>query len=145
MKIDWRQNPEYLAAAASALGFESFGNAHHLSVVDSQGELALIWVYHNFAEMNCEITVVSFQPAVYTPRILSSLFAYPFFQLGLRRVTAVIRADNQRSLEQTRRMGFRVEGLLRNWYPDCHGILHGLLREECKWVANLKPQPRPIP
>jgi len=138
MKVDWSENPVHRQALLDALKFEDLGSdAHHLSVVDSQGRLLYVMGYHNFAESNCEICVANFGiQSLIPPTIVATLLAYPFYQLNLRRLTAIVRADNHRSLEHTRRMGFRVEGLLRNWYSDCHGILHGLLREESLWAAR---------
>lgn len=82
------------------------------------------------------MSVASFRRATVHPRLLAEVFAYPFYQLSLRRMTAIIAADNPASLQTAKRLGFRVEGLLRQWYPQADGICHGMLKEECKWLRR---------
>lgn len=135
MKIDWGQNPAHLEAAAEVLGAEFVSRpTYWLSVVDDDGTLCCVWVYNNFSAGSAEVSVVVLEKRHFRREHLRTMFAYPFHQLGLRRLHSVVRTDNAASLLQTRRLGFAVEGLLRNWYPDCDGILHGLLKEECKWI-----------
>lgn len=106
-----------------------------LSVDDETHEFLGGVVYNHFTPTNCEVHVVAANPRFATRRTIPGFFAYPFVQLGLRRITGIVRTDNHRSIEGARRLGFRVEGLLRDWYAkDQHGILLGMTREECKWV-----------
>jgi hypothetical protein len=135
VKVDWSQNPAHLKTAADTLGVEyRCQPVYWLSVVGDDGELCCVWVYHNFSMCSAEISVVVLKRRAFRRDHLRTMFAYPFYQLGLRRLHSVVKETNVPSLEQTSRLGFAVEGLLRNWYPDCDGILHGLLKENCKWL-----------
>lgn len=135
MRIDWSQNPLYLEQAAATLGVKFKSSpTYWLAVVDDDGTACCVWVFNNFAMCSAEVSVVVLQKRIFRREHLRAMFAYPFHQLGLRRLHSVVRVDNVASLNQTRRLGFAVEGLLRNWYPDCDGILHGLLKEDCKWL-----------
>jgi hypothetical protein len=125
---------EHLAKAEEVLGFKYEIPPTWLSVVDGVGELLAIMIYHNASQCNCEITCVTFKPCPLSRKVYRDLFAYPFLQCGFRRLSAVVKVSNSRSLDCTRRLGFSVEGLLRNWYPDCDGILFSMLKEECKWL-----------
>lgn len=106
-----------------------------LSVDDQTHEFLGGVVYNHFTPGNCEVHVVAESPRFANRHTIREFFAYPFLQLGLNRLTGIVHTSNRRSLEGAQRLGFRVEGLLRDWYgKDQHGILLGMTREECKWV-----------
>lgn len=135
MKVDWSQNLEHLKAAEAAFGFEFKGSpVYWLAVVDDAGEAGAVALYHNFTACGCELSVLMLKRFILTREHLAAVFGYPFLQLNLRRLTSVVRTDNARSIEQTRRLGFTVEGIVRHWYEDCDGILSGMTKEDCKWV-----------
>lgn len=135
MKIDWTQPPEARDALLKAIGMPDFIGPHYwLAVIGDDGSLVAVWAYHNFGPTGCEMSGAVFSRRLVPREVMRALFAYPFHQLGFRRITCTVRPSNTVSLNIVRRMGFRVEGLLRNWYPDDHGILLGLLKEECKWL-----------
>jgi RimJ/RimL family protein N-acetyltransferase len=135
LKIDWSQNEQHRLMAENAIGVQFRGEpTYWLSVIDTSGNVTAVVVYCGFTACSCEVSVVAFSRHAYSRKVLRDLFSYPFLQLGLRRLHAYTRADSTTAAEQLSRLGFRVEGLLRNWYPDCHGVLHGLLKEECKWI-----------
>jgi RimJ/RimL family protein N-acetyltransferase len=74
-------------------------------------------------------------------RFISKRFAYavafyPFIQLACRRVTAFIAVDNAKSLSLAQRLGFRVEGIAKSWFPASDAYILGLTREECKWLKD---------
>jgi hypothetical protein len=135
LKIDWSQNEQHRLMAENAIGVQFRGEpTYWLSVINSAGEVAAVVVYCGFTSCSCELSVATFSRYAWTRKVLRDILSYPYHQLGLRRLHAYTRADSMVAAEQLSRFGFRVEGLLRNWYPDCHGILHGLLKEECKWI-----------
>lgn len=68
--------------------------------------------------------------------VLHRLFAYPFIQLGCRRMTTVTTPDNQAAIKADLAMGFQIEGVLRCMFPgDVDGIVLGMLREECRYLG----------
>lgn len=68
------------------------------------------------------------------------ILEYPFEQLGLPRVTAYIHFDNQRAIEQAIKMGFKLEGRMRQAGPDGADVgMFGLLASECPiWLQRGK-------
>jgi RimJ/RimL family protein N-acetyltransferase len=136
VKLDWTQNPEHLQWFESQLQvkFES-RPTYWTSVLRNDGSLVGGMIYTNFSEFNCEISAVLSDPRCCTKRILGALFGYPFHQLNLRRVTAVVRASNVKSSQICQhRAGFALEGALRNWFGDEPALIWGLLKEDCKWL-----------
>ena len=65
---------------------------------------------------------------------LKASFAYPFRQLGKARVTGRIDALDAKTLDIDKRMGFQIEGRLRNALGDRDIIIVGMLRQECRWI-----------
>lgn len=69
------------------------------------------------------------------PKILYHIFAFPFKQLGTRRVTAPIEDGNEASVRTVQKLGFQLEGRLRKAATSGKDVLlYGMLREECRWL-----------
>lgn len=70
-----------------------------------------------------------------TRKTLRALYSYPFLQLDCRRMTAITQSDNADAIKALIQMGFEHEGVLRCFFSDDqHGLLFGMLREECRWI-----------
>lgn len=66
-------------------------------------------------------------------------FRYPFQQLSCNRITSLVAKKNRVSREMTERLGFKREGCARGAFgPGRDGILYGMLREECKFIREIK-------
>jgi len=66
------------------------------------------------------------------------VFDYPFNQLGVNRITAMIDVNNDSSIRLARQLGFTHEGTLRQGSPvNCGDLLvFGMLKGECNWLLN---------
>jgi len=67
-----------------------------------------------------------------TRAFLRAAFRYPFVQLGCRRVTGYVPAQNLEAQRFDEHLGFRREGLMRHAMEDDDVIVYGLLREEAR-------------
>lgn len=67
---------------------------------------------------------------------LEVLFAYPFKQVGVNRLTAVIAKKNKKSRSLAERLGFRLEGTLRRGLEDDDLCIYGLLKDEVQWLRE---------
>lgn len=116
---------------------EDFGPAVAIGVA-RHGKLIAALVYMNYRKTNIEICLAADDPRWCRKGVLAALFAYPFLQLGLRRITAIIPASNEQSLRITRGMGFVEEGRHECLFPNGEaGISFRMLREECRWLGEL--------
>lgn len=87
---------------------------------------------HHDMRMHC-----AGEPGWLTRASLRALFGYPFNQLGCCRVTATVNRSNKRALDMNRRLGFCIEGCIRDGYgPGRDGLLLGMLRRECRWIED---------
>jgi RimJ/RimL family protein N-acetyltransferase len=135
LKVDFSQNPEYLAWACEKLRVRfNPKDVTWLAAVDSNGILAGVVVYSRHSTTNCEMSVVAANPRFLTRRTLRAFFGYPFNQLGYLRVMAVTEHTNRHAADFLQRLGFVLEGYLRKWFGTADGLLMGMLKEECPWL-----------
>ena len=112
--------------------------------VARDGRLAAGVIFHNFDAHrgDIELTLAADSPRWATKEMFQAAFAYPFLQLGCRRVTVRIQEGNYRARKLIEGTGFKLEGLLRNASAEGGGLLiYGMLREECRWLTT-RPDPR---
>lgn len=134
--IDWAQNQKYLSWASQQLNQAFDPKAvTWLTSLSQTGSILGVVVFSRFTTGNCEITVVSATPGFITKRFALAVAAYPFLQLKVRRDTAFVAVDNEKSLSLAQRLGFRVEGIARSWYPESDAYILGLLREDYEQCA----------
>ena len=70
-----------------------------------------------------------------TRRILGSILAYPFHQLGCTRLTTITAKNNKKARALDERLGFRYVGKLsRGWDGRRDAIVYEMLKEECRWL-----------
>jgi RimJ/RimL family protein N-acetyltransferase len=89
-------------------------------------------VFTQYAHPN--IVIACALEAPLTRRFLRGIFYYPFRQLGVRRVTALIDAKNTKSRQLVEHAGFVQEGLMRDAAPDDDVLIYGMTRSECRWL-----------
>jgi len=76
-------------------------------------------------------------PIMWTRTNLRHMFDYPFNVCKVRRLAAIVKGDNNKSLRVIKKMRFQQEGVSRQFFgPETDGVLFGMLREECKWIDH---------
>ena len=135
MRIEWGQSLTHLLWIENRLGVRfNQRDCTWLASISDSGELLGVVVYERCTKTNCEMSVAAASPKFLSKNALRIFFSYPFLQLKLRRVTAVVSSLNSKAYVFNRRLGFEVEGQLRNWFEDSDGIILGLQKEDCKWL-----------
>jgi RimJ/RimL family protein N-acetyltransferase len=77
-----------------------------------------------------------------TRPFLVAVFRYPFEQLGVRRVTARIGANNHKAKRFLESLGFTHEGTIRQgWEPGIDLLIFGLLKGECRFLGRRYAEP----
>lgn len=110
------------------------------------GVLVGVLVYDTFGAGDCLWHVASNTKRWITREFILRGVAYPFLQIGQKRITAMVSARNAPSLKLTRGFGFSEEGRLRRagiFGEDM--IVFGMLREECRWLPNGARKTLPAP
>lgn len=111
-----------------------FGPSTALGVV-RDGKLLGGVVYNNFNGHDIHASYAFDNPKWASRAVLRILFGYPFNQLGVVRMTAVIGRRNKHARKMVERLGFKQEGV----HPKAvdgrqDAISYGCLRANCKWI-----------
>lgn len=106
--------------------------------LERHGALLAGVVYDGFTGPNIAMHVSALPGRRWMVRdYLYAVFAYPFIQLGCRRITGPVSATNTDALRFDFHIGFEYEATLRGAVPDGDLILLVMWKEKCKWL-NLK-------
>lgn len=127
--------PAMLAWAAEKIGLTCFKPDARCIGVKRRGELCAVIVYDCFGPVDCNMHVASDGSRRWLSKlVLIEAFSYPFVQLKLRRVTALIPTKKVDAIRFNERLGFRLEGLCPEAMPDDDIQIRGMLRRECLFI-----------
>lgn len=89
-------------------------------------------LYEGWAGRNVWMHIAIEPGAIVSPRWARYAFAYPFDELGCRRITAEVAAGNAECRRLVERIGFKVEATLAGAAADEQDLLlYRLVREDC--------------
>ena len=115
-------------------GFTGVENHQAIAVVEDEAPLAVI-LYGNYTLTDLHMHIASNNRAWCKRGMLRGLFEYPFEQVGVSRVTAMVAKRNKHARQFVERLGFRHEGTHPKGFPDGGtACSYGLLKENCKWL-----------
>lgn len=106
-----------------------------LGVVRQNKLVAGVVFQNQRGDVDIEVVIAATDASWAYPATLRTIFNYPFVQLGLVRMTAIIGRKNKRSRRFCEGLGFKQEGCIRralNGRQDA--MIYGLLRNECKFL-----------
>lgn len=133
MLVDTSQAPEYLEFVSLLTGTKDFGPCKTIAIHDNT--LLAVLVYNSMDEANIGISIASTSPKWCSKLSLRVIFGFPFIQLDLNRVTATIRESNHRSIDTVKRLGFTLEGELKQYYENGESaMIYGLTKDNCRWI-----------
>ena len=81
-----------------------------IGIASSDGQVLGVAVYHDFSHNDVQITFVTATPRWATPGNFRAILHYPFFQLGVKRMTAVTSKSNKKARKLLEGVGFKHEG-----------------------------------
>lgn len=122
--------------AGDRIGIKDFGPCAAIGVAH-RGSIVAAAIYNNYRPPNIEVTFVTSSPRWASPGAIRAILAYPFKQLGCKRITAVTEASNQPARAFLCRLGFRQEGIHPDALPTGDAVTYGLLRKDAaRWIAE---------
>lgn len=129
--------PALLAWAAERIGLACFKLDAKAIGIKRRGELVAVVVYDSFSAADCNMHVASDGRGTWLSRsVLVAVFHYPFVQLKLRRVTALIPAKKTHAIRFNEHLGFKLEGFCPEAMPDDDLQIRGMLRRECRFIPQ---------
>lgn len=72
----------------------------------------------------------------FTKEFMRAIFQYPFEQLGVRTIYAMVSSNNIESRRLVERMGFQPETKIANYYPEGDLIVYALTADNCIWLGE---------
>lgn len=69
---------------------------------------------------------------------LFAIFDYPFNELKVKRVTALVPADNEKAIRTNEHLGWKYETVLKDYFPGCDGLVYVMRKEDCRWLGFKK-------
>lgn len=108
--------------------------------IETDGVLSAVALFNLFMGEGCCAHIATTGARDWASRtVLAALFAYPFVQCGLTRITLPIARRNIRSQVLALKLGFSFEGRLRANAEGDDEIIMGMLRTECPWLRKGQP------
>lgn len=137
-RLEWEQPVAIGRWVADRIGIEDSWGPHQAVGQIRDDRLIAAVVYNRYSHPDICIHVAAVPDVRWMTRgFMHAVFHYPFLQLQVRRVTAVVAAKNV--LISTRfheRLGFKLEGYLRHALKDDDMYLFGMLKSECRWLKE---------
>ncbi|MDS1141701.1 GNAT family protein [Pusillimonas sp. SM2304] len=138
MPVSSEQRPEYFEFASKVLGTPfSYGDqCKCLASLSSDGRILGVVIYTRMTQSDCMVTVALDESKRFVSKqFLAYACSVPFVQWNYRRVTAYVRRSNTRSLKGCLKLGFEIEGLLREYFDGEDAVVLGLLKADCKYLS----------
>lgn len=127
----WSQPVAQWVAEQIGRGIE-WGPCEAIGVADTQDNLIGGVVFNNYQPHfgNIEVSFASIRRDWLTPKLVAGILAYPFDQLGVRRITCLTPKRNRAARQFLKKFGFVEEGNVRGGFGDDDMIVSGLLASE---------------
>ena len=110
------------------------------------GELVAGVVYNEFRGHSIHCSIASTDPRWASRGVLFTIFAYPFLQLKVERITVYTGKTMSHVRQFLERLGFQQEGIVRRGFADDDAVIYGMLKDECPWIRKhekLRESPAP--
>ncbi len=118
----------------------SFSDYAAIGVVNEAGGLVAGAVYHEYHPDvgDIQVAFAADDPRWAQKGTIAGILAFPFYQLGCVRVTALCGKSNRRTRRFVEGIGFKLEGVVRKGLKTEDMCIYGLLAEEAdKWLRRI--------
>lgn len=105
------------------------------------GELVGGVVFGSYTGRSCELHCAGFTKRWVNRSLLWVTFAYPFLQLGCEKLFARVQASNEAALRFDTNIGFSIETVVKDVYPDGDLYILSLHKNDCRHL-NMDLRPR---
>ncbi len=139
MKIITGQDARCGPWLAAKQGIEWYpGSGSTIGLEDENGELLAVTCFDTYNGVNIGVHIAAVPGKRWMTReYLWYIFHYPFKQLKVRRVTAVIASTNADAWGFIENLGFTLEATLKDAHPGGDLKIYRMYSDECRWL-NLK-------
>lgn len=102
-----------------------------------RGRIVAGLAFEGYNGVNIFVHIAKLRGEPMPVELVAAMFDYPFRQLKLRRMSALVADRNEASKAFARKLGARLEGTMKEASPDGDLCIFGLLRKDAeKWLAE---------
>lgn len=98
--------------------------------------LVAVVAYNGLTRRSCFMHSAIDDPAAISRTFVRAIFEYPFVQLGLTTVFAMVDSKNERALRLDLKVGFKVANRFEDAGAEGDLILLYMHRDDCKWLRG---------
>ena len=102
----------------------------------SKGELVVGVMYDGYTGASIAMHSRCDDPSRVSRKFYQAIFDYPFNQLQVKRVTALVSSANTHAQRIDEKLGFVQEAVLADYFDDGDGIVYIMRRENCRWLPK---------
>lgn len=117
----------------------SYFDPEHMTAIGNldDGKVLGGAVYSNYTGVNGSVLVnVAGKGNWMTRDLIYTAFAYPFNQLKVRKLMAMVASSNRKSLKFNTKMGFVPEAVIPEAMPDGDMFIMSMTRDQCRWLDD---------
>lgn len=92
--------------------------------------------YENFTGRSITATIAISPGAVVPKDFLWAIFNYPFNQLKVFKIFAMVGETNLRSQRLVEKMGFVRETVICDYYPDGDMFVYAMTKQQCRFLEK---------
>jgi hypothetical protein len=92
-------------------------------------------MYESYTGASVTATIAIEHGAIIAREFLAIIFDYPFNQLKVKKIFAMVSATNQRSIDFIQRCGFEEETRVKDYYESGDAIVFACTRDTCRWLT----------
>lgn len=108
---------------------------HQAIAIVSGEDVKAVVLYGDYSRTDIRMHIASVDPSWCKKGVLRGCFAYPFNQLRVMRVTAIVPKKNKHARRFNERLGFVHEGTHPRSMPDGSATCsYGMVKEKCRWI-----------
>lgn len=117
-------------------GAEDWNGGYRAIGLERDGKLIAAAVYTDVSLANLSMHIAG-EGNWASRKFLRAIFAYPFVQLKVRRVTGYISAKNWRSRKMAEQMGGTLESIMERALMDDDVCVYRIFNEHCRWTHGI--------
>ena len=92
--------------------------------------------YEGYTGSSITATIAVANGAVMTKDFIWAIFDYPFKQLNCQKMIAHVGANNWKSENLVKKLGFVLEASIANYYPGEALLVYTMDKDQCRWLEK---------
>ena len=132
------QDIAYFNWAAARIPGEFDPNETRWMAQLDDGDIVAVVMYTSFSRFDCCMHLATARKDWANKEFLHKAFAYPFIDMALERVTFATDSSNEAAIRLHKKLGAKYEGTLRRFHGFRDMVIHGMLKDECKFLEEKK-------